>query len=79
MLSAQLDTSQNVVHMQFTSWPDYGVPHSAFAMLDFRDKVLQKQANAVTEMGAHWKGHKLGPPIIVHCSAGIGRTGMYDQ
>ncbi|XP_035224775.1 tyrosine-protein phosphatase non-receptor type 9-like [Stegodyphus dumicola] len=63
--------------MQFTSWPDYGVPYSALAMLDFRDKVRLKQAEAVAAIGEHWQGHPLGPPIVVHCSAGIGRTGTF--
>lgn len=63
--------------MQFTSWPDYGVPHSALAMLNFREKVRDKQAEHVKSLGDQWKGHKLGPPMVVHCSAGIGRTGKF--
>lgn len=61
--------------MQFTSWPDYGVPQSAQAMLEFLDRVRTQQANMVTALGDTWAGHPKGPPIVVHCSAGIGRTG----
>lgn len=62
--------------MQFTSWPDYGVPDSAMAMLDFLAHVREAQARLTTSLGDKWTGHPLGPPIVVHCSAGIGRTGM---
>lgn len=71
----QTDEIRNVSHWQFTSWPDYGVPSSAMAMLNFLQKVRDKQAQMVSALGDTWAGHPRGPPIVVHCSAGIGRTG----
>ncbi|KAG8278155.1 hypothetical protein J6590_027411 [Homalodisca vitripennis] len=68
------DESREVSHYQFTSWPDYGVPLSALAMLDFLQRVRLSQAAMLAALGDTWAGHPRGPPIVVHCSAGIGRT-----
>lgn len=65
--------------MQFTSWPDYGVPDSAMAMLEFLGHVRESQARLTAALGPSWSGHPLGPPIVVHCSAGIGRTGEMEK
>uniref|UniRef100_A0A4W4FYS6 Receptor-type tyrosine-protein phosphatase n=2 Tax=Electrophorus electricus TaxID=8005 RepID=A0A4W4FYS6_ELEEL len=53
-----------VTQLHFTSWPDFGVPLSPIGMLKFLKKV-----KSVNPMHAG--------PIIVHCSAGVGRTGTF--
>uniref|UniRef100_A0A8C3CIC0 protein-tyrosine-phosphatase n=1 Tax=Cairina moschata TaxID=8855 RepID=A0A8C3CIC0_CAIMO len=64
-------------HFQYLSWPDYGVPSSAATLIDFLGAVKQQQRVAVSALGPRFKGHPGGPPLVVHCSAGIGRTGTF--
>uniref|UniRef100_A0A8D0ALM5 Receptor-type tyrosine-protein phosphatase epsilon n=1 Tax=Sander lucioperca TaxID=283035 RepID=A0A8D0ALM5_SANLU len=53
-----------VTQLHFTSWPDFGVPFSPIGMLKFLKKV--KTVNP-----------SYAGPIVVHCSAGVGRTGTF--
>uniref|UniRef100_A0A8B9K6F4 protein-tyrosine-phosphatase n=1 Tax=Astyanax mexicanus TaxID=7994 RepID=A0A8B9K6F4_ASTMX len=53
-----------VTQLHFTSWPDFGVPLSPIGMLKFLKKVRSVNPSHAG-------------PIIVHCSAGVGRTGTF--
>uniref|UniRef100_A0A8C6PQ41 protein-tyrosine-phosphatase n=1 Tax=Nothobranchius furzeri TaxID=105023 RepID=A0A8C6PQ41_NOTFU len=57
-------TTRLVTQLHFTSWPDFGVPFSPIGMLKFLKKV--KAVNP-----------PFAGPIVVHCSAGVGRTGTF--
>ncbi|XP_037830726.1 receptor-type tyrosine-protein phosphatase delta isoform X9 [Kryptolebias marmoratus] len=55
---------REVRHFQFTAWPDHGVPEHPTPFLAFLRRV--KSCNP-PDAG----------PMIVHCSAGVGRTGCF--
>ncbi|XP_055884828.1 receptor-type tyrosine-protein phosphatase delta-like isoform X3 [Biomphalaria glabrata] len=53
---------RHVVQFQFTSWPDKGIPDSPWALVDFQRRVSALKTTSLP---------------VVHCSAGVGRTGTY--
>ncbi|XP_057666991.1 tyrosine-protein phosphatase non-receptor type 4 isoform X1 [Diorhabda carinulata] len=54
--------SRDIKHMQYIAWPDHGVPDSPQQFLNFTEKVRSARKGSA--------------PVVVHCSAGIGRTGV---
>ncbi|XP_048353842.1 receptor-type tyrosine-protein phosphatase V-like [Sphaerodactylus townsendi] len=63
---AGLKEERRVTHLHYTAWPDHGVPESATSIMAFIDLVR-----------AHIQNAKDSGPTLIHCSAGVGRTGTF--
>ncbi|XP_066546751.1 tyrosine-protein phosphatase non-receptor type 23 isoform X2 [Amia ocellicauda] len=56
---------RTVIHLQFTSWPELGLPDSKSNLIRF-----------IQEVHGHYLHQRpLHTPVVVHCSSGVGRTG----
>uniref|UniRef100_A0A8C6N6Y9 Receptor-type tyrosine-protein phosphatase eta n=1 Tax=Melopsittacus undulatus TaxID=13146 RepID=A0A8C6N6Y9_MELUD len=55
-----------VRQFHFTSWPDHGVPETTELLINFRHLVHEYSSQNPVES-----------PTLVHCSAGVGRTGTF--
>ncbi|KAH9490851.1 Receptor-type tyrosine-protein phosphatase zeta [Bulinus truncatus] len=55
-------SSFSFTQFHYTSWPDKCVPLEPWSLIDFEQKVFSRPTDK---------------PIVVHCSAGVGRTGTF--
>ncbi|XP_078486288.1 receptor-type tyrosine-protein phosphatase epsilon-like, partial [Ciona intestinalis] len=53
-------------HFQYVTWPDHGVPVSTTGFYRLHTHVMEEHNSAGN-----------AAPIVVHCSAGVGRTGTF--
>ncbi|XP_064100729.1 receptor-type tyrosine-protein phosphatase alpha-like [Macrobrachium nipponense] len=61
---SHVKTKRKIRQFHFTAWPDYGAPKHEDQLLDFIS-FIRTQREVV------------GKPMVVHCSAGVGRTGTF--
>ncbi|XP_030385444.1 tyrosine-protein phosphatase non-receptor type 61F isoform X1 [Scaptodrosophila lebanonensis] len=62
----ETQTSREVLQFHYTTWPDFGLPSSPDAFLKFL-QVVRASGALNNDVG----------PAVVHCSAGIGRSGTF--
>ena len=58
------DTVRTIRHFHFTTWPDFGVPEPPQTLVRF---VRAFRERVTPEQR----------PVVVHCSAGVGRSGTF--
>ncbi|XP_026666745.1 receptor-type tyrosine-protein phosphatase T-like isoform X2 [Ceratina calcarata] len=55
------DEARKIEHLHYTAWPDHGIPLFTHSVVTYLKKLLATPLR--------------NGPVVVHCSAGVGRTG----
>ncbi|NWH70678.1 PTPRJ phosphatase, partial [Piaya cayana] len=63
---SNIPEGHTVRQFHFTSWPDHGVPETTDLLINFRHLVHE-----------YISQNPIDSPTLVHCSAGVGRTGTF--
>ena len=66
LIEVESGQERMVSQMQYLSWPDHGTPSDTIEFVDFVSSVRDTRDKGASTA-----------PTVVHCSAGIGRTGQF--
>ncbi|XP_068110654.1 tyrosine-protein phosphatase non-receptor type 21 isoform X2 [Hyperolius riggenbachi] len=63
---------RTVWHLQYTDWPEHGHPEDLKGFLSYLEEIqsVRRHTNSTSDPSSP------NPPVLVHCSAGVGRTGV---
>ncbi|KPI90607.1 putative Tyrosine specific protein phosphatase [Leptomonas seymouri] len=64
LLRSVCGDEKEVYQMQYVAWPDQSVPQSSATLMEMIQTIAKSP-------------HSTRSPIIVHCSGGVGRTGVF--
>ncbi|XP_020784106.2 tyrosine-protein phosphatase non-receptor type 21 isoform X1 [Boleophthalmus pectinirostris] len=64
---------RTVWHLQYTDWPDHGCPDDFKGFLTYLEEIqsVRRHTNSISDPKS-----SSSSPVLVHCSAGVGRTGV---
>ncbi|XP_054652545.1 tyrosine-protein phosphatase non-receptor type 21 isoform X2 [Dunckerocampus dactyliophorus] len=62
---------RTVWHLQYTDWPDHGCPEDLKGFLTYLEEIqsVRRHTNSISNTNTNL-------PVLVHCSAGVGRSGV---
>ncbi|XP_057380825.1 uncharacterized protein LOC130703358 [Daphnia carinata] len=66
LITRSPDLWQEIQQFHFTAWPDFEIPEQPEQLIGFIE-IIRREASQLNSPS----------PIVVHCSAGVGRTGTY--
>ncbi|VDD91576.1 unnamed protein product, partial [Enterobius vermicularis] len=69
MKDTEAECSRTIYQFQYMTWPDHGCPNNPLDLINFRNEV--RNCEFECRQGEPWG------PWVVHCSAGIGRGGVF--
>lgn len=68
--AAGTGATTEITHIDYHGWPDHSIPKDSNELIGLAQVVASANSNSTSSPDS-------GPPILCHCSAGVGRTGTF--